>query len=442
MIQLDYTYSLRKKNRGGILEEELDDVLERLETINRRIQENPYPFMKLPYLRFELTEMKNLVRSLKKKDINDVVLLGIGGSSLGTEAIFKALLPHDYYLRNIPKYWILDNIDPYTVGEVVEKIEKEKTLLIVVSKSGETPETLAQFMLFKEILKDVTDIKEKTVIITDRQKGFLKRIADKEGYFCLSVPEGVGGRFSVLTPVGMFPALLMGIDVEGILDGAREMAEHIRRSSKRENMALIISALLYLMDQNGKKIHVMMPYCDRLSGFSEWFRQLEAESLGKEGKGPTPIYSRGVTDQHSQLQLYVDGPKDKFIIFMYSPSDGPHIPESFPYIRELSYFAGKSLEKLFRAELVGTKLSVLEASVPSAEIWIEKVSAFSLGALFYLFEMVITFFGELTGVNPFDQPGVEKGKIYTKALMGMEAHEETRRHIEALETQERATVSF
>lgn len=439
MISLDYTFSMKDKNSGGILNEELDDVLNRLAEINERLKKNPYPFMDLPDKKFQLEEMKDLQKIFKKKELKELVLLGIGGSALGAKAIFEALLPEK---NNDLRYWILDNIDPYTVKYVLSEIEEEKTLLLVISKSGETAETLAQFMIFKERLNRLGDLGERTVIITDEKNGTLKQIAEKEGYTCLYVPKGVGGRFSVLSPVGLFPAIYMGIDIEEILDGAKNMAEHIKKSEGRNNIALVLSALLYLMEIKGKNIHVMMPYCDRLLGFSEWFRQLEAESLGKDGKGPTPIVSRGVTDQHSQLQLYIDGPKNKFLIFMYVPSDSLIIPDSFSYIDELSYLAGKSLEELFFAEFLGTKVSLCEASTPSIDILIEKISPFNLGALFYLFEMAITFFGELLEVNVFDQPAVEKGKIYTKAKLGKKGYEEIREQLESFDKGKRATVSF
>ncbi|MCX7857207.1 MAG: glucose-6-phosphate isomerase [Deltaproteobacteria bacterium] len=442
MIRLDYTHSLRKKTVGGISEEELESVIDTLEKMNAQIQETPYSFMELPFIQFQLKEMKELVRLLQKRTINDMVLLGIGGSSLGAEALFKALLPPVHNLIRKPRYWILDNIDPHTIKMVMEHIDKNRTLLVVISKSGETPETLSQFMIFHEALKDEPDLRERIVVITDENKGFLRRIAEREGYFTLSVPSGVGGRFSVLSPVGIFPALIMGINVDEIFDGAKEMASHIKTKHRKENMAILIAALLYLMDKNGKKLHVIMPYCDRLSGFTEWFRQLEAESLGKEGKGPTPVSSRGVTDQHSQLQLYIDGPKDKFIMFIFVPEDGLRIPEVFSYVPELSYFWGKKLGDLFYAELRGTQISLCEASVPSAEMVIEKISPYTMGALFYLFEVAISFFGRLIEVNPFDQPGVEKGKMYTKALMGDEGRVDIKNKLETKATEERAIVSF
>ncbi|MCS7281506.1 MAG: glucose-6-phosphate isomerase [Desulfobacterota bacterium] len=442
MIHLDYTYCLKRKNPSGVSEEELAQTISRLEILNEKLHENPYPFMRLPFEKYELYEMKQKADEIKNGQIEDILLLGIGGSALGAYAIFNALLsPYHNYLKK-PRYWILDNIDPLTIKTVAELLNKEKTILIVISKSGETPETLTQFMFFFKLLEDLPDLKNRIVVITDKKRGSLKRIADEERLFTLSVPEDVGGRFSVLSPVGMFPSLLLGLDVESILLGAKKMAEHIKGSNGEKNIGLLLCALLYLMDKKGKKIHVMMPYCDRLYGFSEWFRQLEAESLGKDGKGPTPLLARGVTDQHSQLQLYVGGPKDKFLIFIFAPSIDLPIPMSFPYVDELNYLSGRTFGQLFLSEFKATKLSASEAGVPVLEIDLDNVSCETIGALFYLFEMAIVLFGELLGINPFDQPGVEKGKIYTKAFMGSPSYSDLLSQLKAQEGLEEFKVSF
>ncbi len=262
------------------------------------------------------------------------------------------------------------------------------------------------------------NFKEKIILITDQKKGILKQISDKEGYHVLNVPEGVGGRFSVLTPVGLFPSAVMGIAIDDIARGALDMSNHIRKAKYTNNMAIALASILYLMDKSGRNIHVIMPYCERLSGFADWFRQLEAESLGKNSFGPTPTKSMGVTDQHSQLQLYVDGPKDKCIMLMYSARERRPITKTFPYIAELDYLAKKDLNELFHAEFLGTSLSLNEANTPNFTVLLNDINAYSLGALFFLYEMAIAYLGHLYGIDPFDQPGVELGKIYTKAIMG------------------------
>ena len=195
--------------------------------------------------------------------------------------------------------------------------------------------------------------------------------------------------------------------------------------------------------KKGKPIHVIMPYCERLSGFADWFRQLESESLGKGGNGPTPTKSVGVTDQHSQLQLYIDGPKDKCVLFFYSAHDKRPIPDSFPYLDDVKYLAGKDLQELFLAEFQGTGLSLTDAGTPNFTLNVEEINSYTMGALFSLFEMAIVYLGALYKVNAFDQPGVEQGKIYTKAIMGKKGLEEERTRIEALfSSLPKTTITF
>ncbi|MBS1238631.1 MAG: pgi, partial [Deltaproteobacteria bacterium] len=421
-----------------------------LDKYNRELTAAPYPFMKLPKTRFQFAEMKAIVKTLNRKGIKNFVLLGIGGSALGTEAIFNALLNpfHNYDKKTRgkkPRYFIVDNVDPNKINAIIEivKPEIDKTLLVVISKSGETPETISQFMLFKKLMKKRGgDFQERIILITDKDKGILNKIAKEEGYRTLNVPEGVGGRFSVLTPVGLFPALMMDTPVDEIMNGAQAMFTHIKDNIGMDNMAFTLAAILYSMDKAGKTIHVIMPYCERLSGFADWFRQLESESLGKGGCGPTPTKSMGVTDQHSQLQLYVDGPKDKCVIFLYSAQDIRSIPDSFPYLDDISYLAGKDMRDLFRAEFQGTSLSLTDAGTPNLTLAVKELNGYTLGALFSLFEMVIVYLGVLYKVNAFDQPSVEQGKIYTKAIMGKRGLDKERSKIESLSSLSKTTIIF
>ena len=434
----------------GLDPKALYETLAALETYNKDLAQKPYPFMKLPETRFQFHEMKALAEQIKQRGIKNLVLLGIGGSSLGTETIFQALL-HPFhkhttdFRKDAPRYFILDNIDPHKINSIIETISPDidKTLLVVISKSGETPETISQFMIFKALMeKSGNDFKERIILITDKDKGLLNKIAREEGYAVLNVPEGIGGRFSVLTPVGLFPAAVMGLSIDGIMDGAQAMSAHVSGKVAAENMALLLAAIFYQMDKNGKSIHVVMPYCERLSGFADWFRQLEGESLGKGGFGPTPTKSVGVTDQHSQLQLYVDGPKDKCIMLLYSAQDSRRIPDAFPCLDDVAYLAGKDLRDLFNAEFQGTGLALTGAGTPNCTLLLEDVNAYTLGALFYLFEMVILYMGVLYRVNAFDQPGVEQGKIYTKAIMGKKGSENERAKIEALLSVQKTIITF
>lgn len=420
---------------NGIREDDLTLTLGLVSEYYSRLLTKPFPFMTLPSTRFQFDEMYALADKASKMNIKNLVILGIGGSSLGTETIFDALLhpfhnQEERFREGRPRYFVLDNIDPHKMAAVVETVlpEIDRTYLVVISKSGETPETISQFMLFNELMKKSDGYKERIVLITDRDKGLLNRIAQKEGYSVLNLPPGIGGRFSVLTPVGLFPSALMGIDINKMSAGAAGMAAHIVRYDAGENMAFVLAAILYLMYKNGKHIHVMMPYCERLAAFADWFRQLEAESLGKKGLGPTPTKSVGVTDQHSQLQLYVEGPKDKCILLLYSAASEAPIPDSFDYLEDVSYLANKDMKDLFHAEFQGTRLSLTESGTPNISLTLDEVSDYNLGALFYLFEMVTTFMGHLLSVDTFDQPGVEQGKIYTKAMMGKKGLDKEREH--------------
>jgi len=428
----------------------LNENIAVLDRYNKDLAAAPYPFMRLPETRFQFHEMNILAETIKKKDIRNLVLLGIGGSALGTETIFNALLHpfHNYdkeIRREKPRYFIVDNIDPHKINAIIEiiKPEIEKTLLVVISKSGETPETISQFMIFKELMKKASnDFQERIILITDKEKGILNKIAKEDGYRTLNVPDGIGGRFSVLTPVGLFPAIVMDISVDEIMDGAQSMFVHVENKTGMDNIAFTLAATLYSMDKQGKSIHVIMPYCERLSGFADWFRQLEGESLGKGGNGPTPTKSVGVTDQHSQLQLYVDGPKDKCVLFFYSAQDKRPIPDSFPYLDDVAYLAEKDLQELFHAEFQGTGLSLNDAGTPNFTLFVKEISSYTLGALFSLFEMVIVYLGVLYKVNAFDQPGVEQGKIYTKAIMGKKGLEKERSKIETLSSFSKTTITF
>jgi glucose-6-phosphate isomerase len=439
-----------KTGTHGLNRKVLNENIATLDRYNRDLAAAPYPFMKLPEMRFQFHEMKTLAGIIKKKHIKNLVLLGIGGSALGTETIYNALL-HPFHncdekIRGEkPRYFIVDNIDPHKINAIIEiiKPEIEKTLLVVISKSGETPETISQFMIFKELMKKESNaFQERIILITDKEKGILNKIAKEDGYRTLNVPDGVGGRFSVLTPVGLFPAIAMDLPIDEIMDGAQAMLTHIGNKTGMDNMAFALAAILYSMDKQGKSIHVIMPYCERLSGFADWFRQLESESLGKGGNGPTPTKSVGVTDQHSQLQLYIDGPKDKCVLFFYSAKDKSPIPNSFPYLDDVVYLAGKDLQELFHAEFQGTGLSLTDAGTPNFTLNVEEINSYTLGALFSLFEMAILYLGVLYKINAFDQPGVEQGKIYTKAIMGKKGLEKERSRIESLRSAPKTTITF
>lgn len=400
------------------------------------------PFMELPHRTDALRDMRRDVEALGA-DFDDLVVLGIGGSALGTTALFNALCHPFHNLTRKPRLHVMDNADPDWFGALMETVDPARALYLVVTKSGSTAETMAQYLIVREALKPLGgDWRRRMVLITDPEKGALRRMADEEGFPSFAVPPDVGGRFSVLSAVGLVPALLMGMDAEGLLAGAQAMDARCRETDVRRNPAAMGALLQYLLDtERGKTIAVTMPYAEALEGAADWFGQLWAESLGKrlalDGSevfaGQTPVKAVGTTDQHSQIQLYVEGPNDKTITFLAAEQFGrtPRIPEELKADKDVGYLCGRTMNELFEAERIGTQLALTEAQRPNATLTLPRVDARSLGALFYLFEVQTAIAGKLYGVNAFHQPGVEAGKDAAYALLGREGYENLRREIES-----------
>jgi len=339
---------------------------------------------------------------------DDIVVLGIGGSALGTICLQQALK----HLHKPKKLHVLDNIDPTFLRELDDVVDYSRTLIIVISKSGGTPETLSQYFYFREKCENFVFITGPT--------GLLRETGDKEGIKMFEVPENVGGRFSVLTVVGLLPAALIGIDILALLKGAQEMRDKFLNENPNENIPYQIATLQYLHGKEGRNMTVMMPYSQRLIRFTDWYRQLLAESIGKTPEvGLTPVSALGVTDQHSQSQLYMDGPDDKFFIMIKVEDLGPEvmIPGD-----EVDYLKGVSFNKLMHTEQKGTTDALTHNKKPNVTLNVPKVDEYNLGALFMLFEGATAFLGEFYGINAFDQPGVELSKKLTKELLtGSEA---------------------
>jgi glucose-6-phosphate isomerase len=308
------------------------------------------------------------------------------------------------------RLFVLDNLD--TVGELEKVIDPDATLFIVISKSGTTPETMAQYFYFKQKVS-----KENFVFITDGASGELRALGKEYGIPMLEIPENVGGRFSVLTPVGLFPAALLGIDIEELLRGAAEMEKSFRMTDFDRNLPFQLAAAQYLLEwKHGIHVTVLMPYSSRLYMLADWYRQLLAESIGKAGKGLTPVRALGVTDQHSQLQLYNEGPKDKLIAFIEVEKEAT---PSIPKVERpaLKYLSGLSFHQLMNTEKHGTEQALAEYGKPTLTISVPEVSTYELGQLFMFFEASIAFLGEYYRINAFDQPGVELSKKLTKQLL-------------------------
>jgi len=373
---------------------------------------------------------------------DDIIVLGIGGSALGPIALRTALLKPawntlDKNARvNQPRLHVLDNVDPNTIASLLDRIPLGRALFIVTSKSGGTAETMAQYLVVRERLKArVGDVKQHLVFITDPTKGALREIAKTDGIPVLDIPAAVGGRFSVLTPVGVLPAALVGMNTAELLAGANEIAQRCQTDVLAENPAGVFASLQCLADTKlGRHIQVLMPYSDALRDIADWFVQLWAESLGKHrspgdrGVGPTPFGALGATDQHSKVQLFMEGPPDKTVTFIAVQEGGVDlvIPKLHSEVKELGYLGGHRLSELLSIEQQATAGALARRGRPNMTIHIDRVDARHLGAIMMLLEIATIYAGELYGVNPLDQPGVELGKQFTYAMLGRPDAEQAR----------------
>jgi glucose-6-phosphate isomerase len=451
-IRLDYTNALADVvgAQHGLTDADLaaaaaasGAALERVQARRRK----DLRWMDLPYQSEVHAAIVEYAAGARER-FRNVVVLGIGGSALGNTALQTALNSPYHNLQppaGLPRLFVLDNIDPDLIGEFLAHVDPRETLFNVISKSGGTAETMSQFLIFREQLIECLGRdghREHLVVTTDESQGVLREIVRREGYQSFVVPDGVGGRFSVLSPVGLLSSALVGIDTAGLLAGAAAMDERCRSAPFAENPAAIHAALQHgLHTKRGKPIAVTMSYSHRLRDCADWYAQLLAESIGKrldrQGRevfvGPTPVRAVGVTDQHSQVQLYVEGPFDKWftLLSVVQPDHEVTIPQAYVDLEGVAYLGKRSLRELFQAERDGTRIALTEARRPNVTIELEQVSAHTIGQLFYLLETSVALLGESYGIDAFDQPGVEAGKIAAYALMGRSGYERRRSEIEA-----------
>jgi glucose-6-phosphate isomerase len=452
LLNLRYDFNnlmAERVGEHGIADAELTALRPKLVAAADAIEKATLGFRKLPYDTKLADEVAVLAGKIQKRCDNFVVV-GIGGSALGNIALHSALNHPEYNNlarppRRGPRLFVPDNIDPDRIAALLDTIDLDNTVFNVITKSGGTAETMSEFLVFREaLIKKLGPERhvEHIVITTDPQKGELREIVNHFGYASLPIPSDVGGRFSVLSAVGLLSAAVTGIDIHKLLKGAAEMDVLCQKSKKLwENPALTGAALHYLMDKaKGKNIHVMMPYSHALRDMADWFRQLWAESLGKRvdrfGRkvqtGQTPERALGVTDQHSVMQLYIEGPFDKVVTFL--TVDEFHatvpIPHAFPDFDAVKYLGGHTLNELMEAEQRATELALTQSGKPNCAIRIGRVNEETVGALLYLLEMQTAYAGELYNINAFDQPGVELGKNYTYGLMGRKGYESKRREVQ------------
>ena len=401
----------------------------------------------LPYNQKEI--VNDIIATAKdiKKKFDNFVVLGIGGSALGPMAVFQALchLRHNELpksKRKFPKLYVEDNVDPERMVALLDVIDLDKTMFNVVTKSGATSETMSQYLIIMDLLKKKYGDKAKDHMIatTSAHKGNLIKIAQNEGLKTFYIPDGVGGRFSELCPVGLLPAAVVGIDIKEMLAGAAHMDKICKNKDVKKNPALISALLEYLAMQNGKNISVMMPYADSLKYIADWYCQLWGESLGKavdkEGNevyaGQTPVKALGVTDQHSQVQLYREGPFDKVItiIAVENYRKTVDISDGCKDIPDVSFLCGHTMNELITAERKATEYALTTAHRLNYTITLPEVNAFTIGELLFMFEMETAYAGAMLNIDTFNQPGVEGGKNATYALFGRNGYESTKKEMD------------
>jgi glucose-6-phosphate isomerase len=444
-VRLDVNGMMAEAVGGGAAmlgKDDVDALAPRAAEIARVLQARraggELAFYDLPHQREMLAAVKQLAASVRN-ELDTLVVLGIGGSALGARTLVEALG------NDMPRVVVVDNLDPVTFGSLLDRLQLERTVFNVVSKGGETAETMAQFLVVRErLLRELgaVDYKQHVIITTDAEKGHLRQIVNDEGFRDLVVPAGVGGRFSVLTPVGLLPAAVAGIRIDELLAGAAWMDTRTQALDLWLNPAHLLGALLYLAETKQKRsVVVLMPYSDRLACFADWFAQLWAESLGKaetvEGQpahcGQIPVPARGATDQHSLLQLLMDGPADKVVILIRVEDHGREIsiPSAYGDLDGVGYLGGNGLGALLNMEQRATELALVQQGRPVITLNVPQVNAFTVGQLFYFFEVATAFAGGLHRVNPFDQPGVERGKRLTYGLAGRKGFDPQRAEVEA-----------
>lgn len=436
-IRLDVSNMMRDVlGDRGIRKEELDEphfamAAQQLRQKQGQIQ---LQFQELPQGQDEVVEQILDVAQKVRDRFEAFVVLGIGGSALGPIAVHQAL-KHLHYnelpaeKRGGPRFYVEDNVDPVRMQALLDVIDPAKTCFNVITKSGKTSETMAQLLIVADLLKKRgIPLKDNVIATTDRENGNLIKIAKQEGLTTFFIPEGVGGRFTELCPVGLLAAAVCGIDIKALLAGAAFMQSRLQSDSVWENMAYLDGALQYICAQKGINVSVMMPYADSLKYMADWYAQLWAESLGKQYDfdgnhvhvGQTPVKSLGVTDQHSQVQLYTEGPFDKVVTFIGVDRYGAevNIPHGFADTPDVAFLGGHTMNELIQAEQFATAYALNRAGRLNKTITLPEINAFTIGQLLYMLEQETAYMGELLRINAFDQPGVEEGKNATYALLG------------------------
>jgi glucose-6-phosphate isomerase len=426
---------------NGVTSEEVNaassQAIEALNSFKKSSEQGHYGFPQLPLQTSTIRGIADYAKGLRGS-YDTVCVIGIGGSALGAWALDCALHgPHPVQSKDHPRLVVLDNVDPVFTDAALASMNPKKTHIVVVAKSGSTAETIATFLILQDWMTAKLGSKaaQRISVVTSEGRGDLKKLATQEKYTTFHLPENVGGRFSVLSAVGLLPAALIDIDIRKVAKGAAAMTNQSWQPNLQQNTALRAALLHYLVwTKRNKTIQVAFPYSNQLWGTAFWFRQLWAESLGKARNrkgdvvnvGQTPVAALGTTDQHSQVQLYMEGPNDKVFTFWGVNKFGAQgkIPKTKTGFESFDYLAGQSLAKLIDAERRSTAAALTENGRPNCTVSLDRVDEEHMGAFLQMMEFQTAFTGELLDVNAFDQEGVELGKKFTFGLMGRAGYED------------------
>jgi glucose-6-phosphate isomerase len=416
------TASLYERNVGsmGLANNTLDTLRPTLEAVyqalHARVQSGELPFLRLHEDTATVTEIQNYAhRAHERQRLNDCVVLGIGGSSLGTQALVQALGAGRIRIH------CCDNIDPEPIGALLNGLDLKRTLFLSVTKSGNTLETVAQTLLVRERLQRALsdeEYRQNLAVITNPTSGFARELAQQDGLTTFDVPPNVGGRFSALTPVGLVPAALAGIDIQRLMAGAAWAAAGLASPDPHANPPLAVAGLLHtLATQHGRSILFTLPYSNALATLGDWFAQLWAESLGKNGVGTTPVTAVGATAQHSLLQLWMEGPPNATIQFLEVRQHRSDITIGDHEFSDWNWLTGHSLGSILNTEKQATEQALTQAERPNLTWLLPAIEPENVAAWMVWMEAMTAYAGGLYGVDPFDQPGVEAGKRIARDLL-------------------------
>lgn len=435
MIKIDYS-------RAGVSDEEYAGLKEEVGVAHSFLHEKTgvgseflgWINQPVDYDKAEFERIKNAAKKIQS-DTDVLIVIGIGGSYLGARAAIETL-SHSFYNDNEEKetpniYYVGNNISGKYVQDLIS-ITKDKDISVnVISKSGTTTEPAIAFRIFKQILEEKygkEEAKKRIYATTDKERGALKTLADKEGYETFVIADDIGGRFSILTAVGLLPIAVAGIDIDELMAGAAKGMELYANPSIEENPCYQYAIIRNLLYRKGKKIELMVNYEPSMHYFAEWWKQLFGESEGKEGKGIFPASVDFSTDLHSMGQYIQEGERHLFetVLNIREIAKDADVPEDEEDLDQLNYLVGKTMNFVNKKAMEGTLLAHVDGGVPNIVLDIEKMDAFAFGQLIYFFEKACGISGYLLGVNPFDQPGVEAYKKNMFALLGKPGYEALR----------------